>query len=100
MKPPKFWEDVIISIGYRVNSTRATQFRIRATNILKRYLIDGYTLNEKRLREQTLKLQALQRAVKLIGSMKDRKQQDGFFKRYRSFGHWYALSFRIAEGYC
>ncbi len=66
--------DVIISVGYRVNSTRATQFRIWATNVLKRHLIDGYTLNEKRLKEQTLKLQALQRAVKLIGSMKDRKQ--------------------------
>jgi prophage maintenance system killer protein/prophage antirepressor-like protein len=66
--------DVIISIGYRVNSTRATQFRIWATNILKRYLIDGYTLNKKRLKEQTLKLQALQRAVALIGSMNKRKQ--------------------------
>lgn len=66
--------DVIISVGYRVNSARATQFRIWATNVLKRHLIDGYTLNEKRLKEQSLKLQALQRAVKLIGSMKDRKQ--------------------------
>jgi death-on-curing family protein len=42
--------------------------------VLRRHLIDGYTLNEKRLKEQTLKLQALQRAIKLIGSMKDRKQ--------------------------
>ncbi len=65
--------DVIISVGYRVNSVQATQFRIWATNILKRHLIDGYTLNEKRLKEQTLKLQTLQRAVKLIGTMKDRK---------------------------
>lgn len=74
-RPVKFYNlDVIISIGYRVNSSRATQFRIWATNILKRHLIDGYTLNEKRLKEQTLKLKALQRAVKLIGSMKDRKQ--------------------------
>ena len=66
--------DVIISVGYRVNSSRATQFRIWATNVLKRHLIDGYTLNEKQLKEQTLKLQALLRAVKLIGSMKERKQ--------------------------
>jgi len=71
----KFYNlDAIISVGYRVSSSRATQFRIWATNILKRHLIDGYTLNEKRLKEQVLKLQALQRAVKLIGSMKDRKQ--------------------------
>jgi len=66
--------DVIISVGYRVNSSRATQFRIWATNILKQHLIDGYTLNEKRLKEQELKLKALQRAVALIGSMNDRKQ--------------------------
>ena len=74
-KPVKFYNlDVIISVGYRVNSVQAAQFRIWATNILKRHLIDGYTLNEKRLKDQTLKLQALQRAVKLIGSMKERKQ--------------------------
>ena len=74
-KPVKFYNlDTIISVGYRVNSVRATQFRIWATNVLKRHPIDGYTLNEKRLKEQTQKLQALQRAVKLIGSMKDRKQ--------------------------
>jgi len=73
-KPVKFYSlDVIISVGYRVNSSRATQFRIWATNVLKRHLIDGYTLNEKRLNEQVKKFQALQRAVRLIAEMKDRK---------------------------
>ena len=71
----KFYNlDAVISIGYRVNSSRATQFRIWATNILKRHIIDGYTLNEKRLNEQAQKLQALQRAVRLIVEVKDRKQ--------------------------
>lgn len=74
-KPVKFYNlDVIISVGYRVNSSSATQFRVWATSVLKRHLIDGFTLNEKRLKQQTIKLQALQRAVKRIGSMKDRKQ--------------------------
>lgn len=74
-KPVKLYNlDVIISVGYRVNSPRATKFRIWATNVLKSHLINGYTLNEKRLREQAQKLHALQRAVKLIGSMKDKKQ--------------------------
>ena len=41
--------DSIISIGYRINSRRATQFRIWATNVLKDYLIKGYTINQKRL---------------------------------------------------
>lgn len=66
--------DVIISVGYRVKSLRGTQFRIWATDVLKNHLINGYTLNEKRLSEQTQKLHALQRAVKLIGSVKDKKQ--------------------------
>ena len=39
----------LISIGYRVNSKRATQFRIWATNILKQHLLKGYTLDQKRL---------------------------------------------------
>ena len=71
----KFYNlDAIISVGYRVNSARATQFRIWATDILRKYLIDGYALNEQRLKQQAHKFQALQRAIKLIGSMKDRKQ--------------------------
>jgi len=36
--------DVIISVGYRVNSKRGTQFRIWATNVLKEHLIKGYTI--------------------------------------------------------
>ena len=44
--------DAIISVGYRVNSKRGTQFRIWATRTLKEHLIRGYTLHEKRLREK------------------------------------------------
>ncbi|MDI6758916.1 MAG: virulence protein RhuM/Fic/DOC family protein [Candidatus Omnitrophota bacterium] len=74
-KPVKFYNlDVTISVGYRVNSLRATQFRIWATGILRKHLIDGYTLNENRLQQCAIKLQALQKAIKLIGSTKDRKQ--------------------------
>lgn len=39
--------DAIISVGYRVNSMRATQFRQWATGVLKQNLIQGYTLNQK-----------------------------------------------------
>jgi hypothetical protein len=38
--------DVIISVGYRVKSKKGTQFRILATNILRDYLLKGYTLNQ------------------------------------------------------
>lgn len=65
--------DAIISVGYRVNSARATQFRIWATSVLRKHLIDGFTLNEKRLEQQSSKLKSLQRAIKLIGDIKNRK---------------------------
>jgi len=55
--------DMIISVGYRVNSKRATQFRIWATKILKDYLLKGYAVNTKRLVEAKEKFYELQRAV-------------------------------------
>ncbi len=74
-KPIKLYGlDVVISVGYRVNSSRATKFRIWATNILKKYLIDGYALNECRLQEQKRKLEALQKAIRLIHNVKGRKE--------------------------
>ncbi len=44
--------DAIISVGYRVNSKRGTQFRIWATTILKDHLVGGYSLNQRRLAEK------------------------------------------------
>ena len=43
--------DAIIAVGYRVNSFRATQFRIWATSILKEYLIKGFALDDERLKQ-------------------------------------------------
>lgn len=47
--------DAIVAVGYRVNSKRATHFRVWATDILKKYLVKGYAVNEKRLRQARLK---------------------------------------------
>jgi len=44
--------DAILSVGYRVNSRRGTQFRIWATTVLKDHLVRGYTLNHRRLVEK------------------------------------------------
>ncbi len=46
--------DVILAVGYRVNSKRATQFRIWATSVLKDHLVKGFTVNQKRLGETGL----------------------------------------------
>lgn len=43
--------DAIISVGYRVNSRRATQFRIWATNVLKEYIKKGFVLDDERLKQ-------------------------------------------------
>lgn len=59
--------DLIISVGYRINSKRGTQFRIWANKILKDYLIKGYSINEKRLLQQNEQLHQLQESVKLSG---------------------------------
>lgn len=58
--------DVIISVGYRVKSKRGTQFRIWANKILKDYLIKGYAINEKKLKEQSQKLIELQRTIEIL----------------------------------
>lgn len=42
--------DMIISVGYRVNSQKATQFRIWATNVLKEYIIKGFAMDDERLK--------------------------------------------------
>src|SRR5688572_13701365 len=63
----KFYNlDAVISIGYKVNSKRATQFRIWATQTLKDHLIKGYTINEKRLQEQQEKWKELQQTVEFL----------------------------------
>lgn len=43
--------DAIISVGYRVNSHRATQFRIWATNVLREYMIKGFAMDDERLKQ-------------------------------------------------
>ena len=43
--------DAIISVGYRVNSIQATKFRIWATNVLKEYMIKGFTMDDERLKQ-------------------------------------------------
>ncbi len=84
--------DVIISVGYRVKSKRGTQFRIWATNVLKQHLIQGYTINDKRLKEHTASLKTLQQAVKLLADVSERKaltsdEAKGLFEVIRDYSY-------------
>ena len=56
--------DAILSVGYRVNSKRGTQFRIWATRTLRDHLVRGFTLNERRLQE--IGLRDAQQAIALL----------------------------------
>lgn len=65
-KPVSYYNlDVIISVGYRVHSIQGTHFRQWATGVLRQYLVQGYALNEKRLRESARQLADLKRLVQL-----------------------------------
>lgn len=58
--------DMILSIGYRVNSNKATNFRIWATQRLKDYLIQGYAINEKRLAQKQQQVQTLKDGIRIL----------------------------------
>lgn len=58
--------DAVISVGYRVNSMRATQFRQWATRTLRDHLVRGYTLNEERLRVRQENIRQLERTLTLF----------------------------------
>ena len=61
---PYFNLDMIISVGYRVNSKRGVKFRQWANRVLKQYLMKGYAVNERIRREQIGELRQL---VQLVG---------------------------------
>lgn len=62
--------DAIVSVGYRVNSKRGTQFRIWATRVLRDHVLQGYSVNLNRLRD-------LNQTVRLVAGVIDRKDLSG-----------------------
>lgn len=70
-RPVSFFSlDAALSVGYRVNSKRGTQFRIWATKVLRDHILKGFTANERRLKE-------LNQAVRLVASLADRRDLTG-----------------------
>jgi hypothetical protein len=87
-KPIKLYSlDVIISVGYRVKSVRGTQFRIWATQRLREHLIKGFTLDDRRFKEQS----ALDRYFdELVERIRDIRTSERQF--YRKVTDIYATS--------
>jgi len=98
-KPVKFYSlDVVLAVGYRTNSAKAIKFRRWATMILKEHLIQGYTLNQKRL--QQTGMEAFQKAVALLQTTIDQEQlgcdeAKGLLDVIVSYGR----SWSLLEGY-
>ena len=58
--------DMILSVGYRIKSKTATQFRKWATSVLKEYMTKGYAINEHKLKQEQDKVKTLQDTIKLL----------------------------------
>jgi death-on-curing family protein len=68
--------DVIISVGYRINSKRGTQFRQWATQRLKDYLVQGYAINEKRLKEKQQEVEYLKTGIRILSRAIEQQATD------------------------
>jgi len=70
--------DVIISVGYRVKSIRGTQFRQWASNRLKDYLIQGYSINQKRLEQKNQEIKVLRSGLQILSrAIEETAHEDG-----------------------
>lgn len=69
--------DLILSIGYRVNSTNATKFRQWATKTLRQYIVAGYALNEKRLWEAKNRFNELRETISFLQQKSKLKRLEG-----------------------
>jgi len=99
-KDVKFYNlDAIISVGYRVNSGRATQFRIWATKTLKEHLIKGYTVNEKRLLQSQDNLKNLQETIALLQEKSKHELLVGQEQEILSLLSNYAKTLTLLEQY-
>jgi len=73
-RPVAFYDlDVVISVGYRIKSERGVQFRRWATNVLRQHLVQGYTLNQKRLEAHQEALDELKQAIALSARLINNK---------------------------
>jgi len=89
--------DAIISVGYRVNSARATQFRQWATRILKQHLVQGYTLNQRRLKERGIEFEQV--IALLSGTLVNQQLVNAEGSTVLAVISDYARSWSLLQGY-
>ena len=90
--------DMIISLGYRVNSKRATVFRKWATKILKEYLVKGYSINQKKFQQK--QLHELTSTIELIkNSLENKTIENDEAKGLFDIINNYAKSWSLLQSY-
>ena len=77
--------DMIIAVGYRVNSKRGTQFRKWANSVLKQYLLKGSAINEERCLSCTSNIISLQNKVEKIESKLKNMEDDLYLENSKAF---------------
>jgi prophage maintenance system killer protein len=88
--------DVIISVGYRINSSKATQFRQWATQRLKEYLIEGIAINEKRLEQKNKEIQVLHDGIRILSrAIEDQAANNETY----AWLHQYSVGLQLLDDY-
>ena len=88
--------DAILSVGYRVNSKRGTQFRQWATKRLKDYLIEGIAINEKRLAQKNKEIQVLHDGIRILGrAIEDQALNNENY----AFLHQFSMGLQLLDDY-
>jgi len=84
--------DMILSVGYRVDSIQATRFRIWATKTLKQHLLDGYTINKKRIGENYRKFMRAVADIKTLSAGSGKLASADVLELVGAFaGTWFSL---------
>lgn len=91
--------DMILSVGYRVNSKKGTQFRQWANNVLNQYLVKGYALNQEKL-EKNLAVAAkyLEQLIQPIHEQMPENELNGFLELLKRFTKTMVLLNRFDSG--
>ncbi|MFC1617838.1 virulence RhuM family protein [Patescibacteria group bacterium] len=91
--------DMIISVGYRVNSQQATKFRTWATKILRMHVVEGYTVSKQRLLDTKQKFFKLQETIALLKAKSEKKMLHGQGKEILTLLSDYSKALTLLEGY-
>lgn len=92
--------DMILSVGYRIKSKTATQFRKWATSVLKNYMVKGYVINEKRLKEQQAQISDLKNSIALMErSLIEQIDSLDVAKEVSKILHNFALGLNLLDDY-